>query len=131
VQERTKTGPRVDHYRTDEMTLHPPRPPGRSTRKARAFHAEIGQLRAQGYTFEAIREALAAAGVMVSKSTVQREAARHATRAACVHPRAATQAPAAPIDTPVRPGLRSGKDLAEDFVRSRITNPLLRTREQR
>lgn len=131
MQQRTKTGPSVDHDRTDAMTLHPPRPPGRSTRKARAFQAEIGQLRAQGYTFEAIREALAAAGVMVSKSTVQREAARHAPRAACVHPRAATQAPAAPIDTPVRSGLRSGKDLAEDFVRRRITNPLLRTREQR
>jgi len=114
--------------RTDEMTLNPPRPPGRRTRKARAFETEIAQLRAQGYTFGAVREALAAAGVVVSKSTVQREAARRAPRAASVHPRATTQAPAAPIETLVRSEFRSGKELAEDFVRSRITNRLLRNR---
>jgi hypothetical protein len=34
------------------------------------------ELRSQGYTFEAIREALADAGVKVSNSTVQREVAR-------------------------------------------------------
>ena len=61
------------------MKLAPTGPPGRITRKARAFASEILQLRAQGYTFEAIREALAGAGVLVSNSTVQREAARAAT----------------------------------------------------
>ena len=61
------------------MNLVPVRPPGPNARKARAFAAEIIQLRAQGYTFEAIREALAGAGVLVSNSTVQREAARAAT----------------------------------------------------
>ena len=61
------------------MKLAPKDPPGRSTRRARGFAAEIGQLRAQGYTFEAIREALAEAGVKVSKSTVQREMARLAS----------------------------------------------------
>ena len=60
------------------MNLVPVRPPGPNARKARAFVAEIARLRAQGYTFEAIREALAGAGVDVSNSTVQREAARAA-----------------------------------------------------
>lgn len=36
------------------------------------------ELRARGYTFEAIRQALAAAGIHVSNSTVQREVARAA-----------------------------------------------------
>lgn len=67
------------------MNLVPVRPPGPNARKARAFTAEILQLRAQGYTFEAIREALAGAGVHVSNSTVQREAAR----AASEHPASA------------------------------------------
>ncbi|HRH85366.1 MAG TPA: hypothetical protein PLO41_00845 [Rubrivivax sp.] len=61
------------------MNLVPVRPPGPNARKARAFAAEIARLRAQGYTFEAIREALADVGVLVSNSTVQREAARAAT----------------------------------------------------
>ncbi len=60
------------------MNLVPVRPPGANARKARAFAADIARLRAQGYTFEAIREALAGAGVRVSNSTVQREAARAA-----------------------------------------------------
>jgi len=69
------------------MNLIPVRPPGPNARKARSFSLEILQLRAQGYTFEAIREALAAAGVRVSNSTVQREAAR-----AAGHPPAASSA---------------------------------------
>ena len=59
-----------------ELKLVPRRPPGRSSRKARAFAGEIRRLRAEGYSFEVIREALADAGVIVSKSTVHREAAR-------------------------------------------------------
>lgn len=126
------------------MKLAPKHPPGRSTRKARVFGAEIGQLRAQGYTFEAIREALAEAGVHVSKSTVQREVARHAlpqppVAAAGVatsggRSPASRQAPAPieppipPESTPHRSDLRSGKDIAQAFVRDRITNPLIRTR---
>jgi hypothetical protein len=58
------------------MNLVPVRPPGPNARKARAFAADIAGLRAQGYTFEAIREALAGVGVHVSNSTVQREVAR-------------------------------------------------------
>lgn len=58
------------------MGLVPPHPPGRLSRKARAFEADIAQLRSQGYTLESIRQALAAAGIQVSLSTVWREASR-------------------------------------------------------
>jgi len=68
------------------MNLVPVRPPGPNARKARAFVADIARLRAQGYTFEAIREALAGAGVLVSNSTVQREAARAAAERAASTP---------------------------------------------
>lgn len=56
--------------------LKPRRPPGRSDRKALAFASEIQRLRAEGHTHESIREALLAAGVPVSTSTVRRELTR-------------------------------------------------------
>ena len=127
------------------MRLTPSSPPGRSTRKARAFEAEIRLLRTQGYTFEAIRQALADAGVRVSKSTVQRECARHAQvpapGAAALRQVVRTPAPAQAIvgaDLGVAAdgaalGLdsRRSKDVAQAFVRSHITNPLLRRQEPR
>jgi hypothetical protein len=129
------------------MKLVPIRPPGSNARKARAFAAEIWQLRAQGYTFEAIREALAGAGVHVSNSTVQREVARAARR----RPLAGPTADHSPIDRPAPPsparvaperpvnlqdasspavGL-SGKEIAEAFVSTQSTNPLIRAKERR
>jgi hypothetical protein len=60
------------------MQLTPRLPPGRKSRKALAYASEIRRLRAEGYTNEAIREALADAGVKVSRSTVHREASRQA-----------------------------------------------------
>jgi hypothetical protein len=125
------------------VKLAPVRPPGPNRRKALAFAAEIRLLREQGHTFESIREALAAAGVHVSNSTVQREVAR----AARLQPSAPTLArplfddPApCPSETPpVRParppeslpadGL-SGKQVAEAFARNRITNPLIRAKDR-
>ena len=142
--ERVKAGPQPN--RNEHVKLSPKRPPGRSTRKARAFEAEIRQLRARGYTFEAIREALAEAGVHVSKSTVQREVAKHwpvehaaitavvAVRSRATEPPAPpapVQAPAAIASTPARTEIRSGKDIAEAFFQGRNTNPLFRNREQR
>ena len=129
------------------MRLAPRGSPGRSTRKARAFAAEIVQLRAQGYSFEAIREALVEAGVQVSKSTVLREMSRHVAlqprvdavgpgrtgghaSAPAVAP-ASIGAPPAHQSTTGRTDLRSGKDIAQAFVRDRITNPLLRIKEPR
>lgn len=129
------------------MKLDPKEPPGRSTRKARRFAAEISALRAQGYTFEAIRQALAQAGVQVSNATVQREAAR-ATRlrsqampmAPCSRPDQVLQGAAPPSDVPggTTPqrltdtrtdlDLRSAKDIAEAFTKAHISNPLVRAR---
>lgn len=130
------------------MKLVPKEPPGRSTRKARGFAPDMRELRAQGYTFEAIREALAAAGVHVSKATVQREVARLAkdpgTAVAAPsgdrsghelqseEPMAETPElrtpPLASPDSPADVDLRSGKEVAEAFTSSRITNPLVRAR---
>lgn len=123
------------------MKLLPKEPPGRVTRKARRFEAEISQLRAQGYSLDAIRRALAGAGVQVSISTVRREAIRHAATAATGasvqgtqrESRPLTAAPALPpAEATASAGLAeeaSGKDQAEAFLRSQITNPLLRAKE--
>ena len=129
------------------MKLVPMRLPGRSTRMARAFATAIWQLRAQGYTFEAIREALAGAGIHVSNSTVQREVAKYTELKSSAVPAAtgdpddrpmplslaptALDAPAAVQGTSARADLRSGKEVAEAFMRNRITNPLIRSKEQR
>ena len=126
------------------MKLVPMQPPGRITRKARNFEAEIVQLRAQGYTLEAIRRALAGAGVHVSISTVRREANRHATpnpvaaassNTPGVRPPSPPQAsatsvaPAGLVITAALPEQRSGKEIAEAFVRNQSTNPLIRAKE--
>ncbi len=132
------------------MKLVPTDPPGRSSRKARRFAQDMRELRAQGYTFEAIRMALAAVGVHVSNATVQREVAR-ATKVTSsaqasgsgVRPDELRSAPGEPLVTaPPSPSTtpqstpvpsvetdkRSGKEIAEAFASSRITNPLARAR---
>lgn len=123
------------------MKLLPKEPPGRVTRKARRFEAEISQLRAQGYSLDAIRRALAGAGVQVSISTVRREAIRHAAPAATGASVQGTQRESRPLtaahalppaEATASTGLAeeaSGKDQAEAFLRSQITNPLLRAKE--
>jgi hypothetical protein len=130
------------------MKLVPKEPPGRSTRKARGFASDMRELRAQGYTFEAIREALAAAGVHVSNATVQREVARAAkgpatAAAASLGDQPAHELqrseptaelprfralPAVSPDNPAEVGLRSGREVAEAYTSSLITNPLVRAR---
>lgn len=107
-------------------------------------------LRAQGYTYEAIRSALASSGVHVSNATVQREVAR-ASKAASVgqgldssarpdelqpaltHLQGSaspppTTAPQTPQVVSVEIDMRSGTEIAEAFASSRITNPLARAR---
>lgn len=143
------------------MNLVPVRPPGPNTRKARTFAADILRLRSQGYTFEAIREALASAGVHVSNSTVQREAARAARQplvfrsmdsappdatppaqsvgSGTTLPARGREAPAPPAAPPAPsdsgPSIfangPSGKDVAEAFMSTQITNPVVRAKEQR
>jgi hypothetical protein len=130
------------------MKLVPTEPPGRSTRKARCFAPEMRELRTQGYTFEAIRQVLASVGVHVSNATVQREVARACTgpvtalsmesgeRAGNNHRSAAPQSEAPgskPLtnllpDDPCNSASLSGKEIAEAFTSSQITNPLVRAR---
>ena len=132
--------------RNDAIKLVPSEPPGRSSRKARRFAPEMRALRAQGYTFEAIRLALASSGVHVSNATVQREVARAskaASNAQCLGsgerpdevppalthllgsaPTSPTHAPQSPQVASVQTDMRSGKEIAEAFASSRITNPL-------
>jgi hypothetical protein len=120
------------------VRLTPKDPPGRANRKARAFELEIVRLRSEGYTCEAIRIALVEIGVDVSLSTVQREAAKHLSRRPAVATKAASLTPAADLSalpTSARSASsalaadgRSGREIAEAFVSSRITNPLIRAR---
>ncbi len=132
------------------MKLIPTDPPGRSSRKARQFAQEMRELRAQGYTFEAIRMALAAVGVHVSNATVQREVARAATSRGVMPavdsglrsgneltepaPMPSTAAPESTtvsspaLEDAIETDARSGKEIAEAFASSRITNPLARAR---
>jgi DNA-binding transcriptional MerR regulator len=118
------------------MSLTPQRPPGHASRKARAFEADIRRLRNAGYTLEAIREALAAAGVHVAKSTVQRELSRKpGQRLLVIQPSGAAQSPAqnpppSSADAVAKhaPSLRTGREIAEDFYAQHNANPLLRAR---
>lgn len=62
------------------MRLQPRNPPGHAGRKARRYVNDIRNLRAEGHTYETIRQALLDAGVSVSLSTVRREANRPPTQ---------------------------------------------------
>ena len=148
------TAPAQNLTHEKPMNLVPVRPPGSNARKARTFAPEILRLRAQGYTFEAIREALAGAGIHVSNSTVQREVARAARGPTAIPPEdTATShrdttpqplkvaAPAAAASTPTPPavpqdrgarrmaGGLGGKASAEAFFTSHECNPLFPTKE--
>ena len=120
------------------MRLNPKHPPGRVDRKARAFESEIARLRSEGYTCEAIRAALADIGVDVSLSTVQREAARCLKRRssfvakevalASTKNGPTTTTPRTHASSVLAGDPRTGKEIADDFVSKRYTNPLLRDR---
>jgi len=126
------------------MRLQPTRPPGRATRKALEFEQEIQRLRSMGYSFEAIRAMLAAVGVHVSKGTVRREAARSPatplttplSRGYEGQARPQTSARTTPSDDdPLPPHAvdpppaRSSSQIAEDYFKDHISNPLMRNKE--
>jgi len=122
------------------MKLSPKTAPGRSNRKARAYTAEIARLCRDGYGNAAIQEALAEVGVHVSQSTVQREVARAArqpplaaTRVSTTAAQLASQRPT-PSQAIAAPALEdkslSNRGIAEEFVRGRINNPFVRSREK-
>ena len=128
-------------------TLSPTQPPGRITRKARYYVTQIVQLRGQGYTLEAIQQALAAVGVHVSLSTVRREGMRPvlpAPRQVVAPSAALSSAPvaAAPAPDPTQslspgppstaglPPSSDGKDIAAAFANGKSTNALTRAKER-
>ncbi len=115
------------------MKLTPSRPPGRATRKAGAYALEIQRLRDDGYTFEAIRSALADVGIQVSLKTVQREASRKgATPAVAARGPPMPDFPFASALKPVEakatntliPTRSTGRDVAEDFFERNQFNQL-------
>ena len=122
------------------MKLIPKTPAGRSNRKARAFTAEIARLCRDGYGCAAIQEALAEAGMQVSLSTVQREVVRAARQplpttvrglGTAAQPASPRPAPSHSVPPPVLADKSlSSRNVAEEFVKSRITNPLVRSKER-
>ncbi|NUZ08083.1 hypothetical protein [Piscinibacter koreensis] len=125
--------------------ITPKLPPGRANRKTLAFTAEIHRLRAAGYSFEAIRLAFLGAGFEVSRTTLKREAARtspgapaqreHALASRSSSP-ATRAAPVLVADQPLSPTSylsdpRSGKEIAEAFMKRHIGNPLLEGKDTR
>lgn len=116
------------------MPLQARRPPGHANRKVLDFAADIRDLRAQGHSLSAIREALADAGMVVSISTVRREVLRAAqlvaSPVATAPARPAQPTTRAPVAQAVpvadHAGPLKGKAIAEAFVRSHPINPLFR-----
>lgn len=124
---------------TPHLDLRPAQPPGRRSRKARTYGDQIRRLHAEGYSLELIRQALADVGVVVGKSTVQREASRRAPPIRSAEPAPTGSRPPEPEGTtegtrflthPSSPAVFSerqrGKDIAEAFMNNRIANSLLR-----
>ena len=122
------------------MQLQPKRPPGRADRKAGACASEIVRLRGEGYTFEAIREALAEIGIELSESALRREVRRHQQR--IVHavpddrpPSQMLHAPSLPMPMPKgvatdpQPSSATGREIAEAFFNANPSNPLFPTKE--
>ena len=120
------------------MTLILKRPPGRLNRKALEFAPEIQRLHWQGHSCEAIRQALAEAGVLVSRSTVTRGVTRQAKRrqanqmtgeglAAPVEKAAPPEPTSAALST-LASDPRSGREIAKAWVADRNPNPLFRAR---
>ena len=129
------------------MTLAPKTPPGRRTRKARQFHAEIRQLHAAGYSCQSICEALAALGVQVHRTTVYREVGRPIPPTLAQHipeptvrlspslpsgrPPALPEVPGASPVARLGADKRSSKDIAAEFMSNFNSNPLVRDKEHR
>jgi hypothetical protein len=80
------------------MRLKPTEPPGHARRKLRGLVSEIARLRIEGYSIRAIRQALAAEGIDVAWSSVQREVARLAS------PPPAAATACQPAARPAKPG---------------------------
>ena len=131
---------------TGGVRLVPDQPPGRGNRKALPFAGEICRLYAMGYTLEAIRKALAAVGISVSRSTVHREARRQVPTPPLPAAPPHTAASVGPVPSPLQSELHQatgdcnsprspvtrkllGKKDAEAFFTAHEGNPLLPIKE--
>ena len=121
------------------VQLQPKRPPGRADRKAAAHAFEIVRLRVEGYTYEAIREALADVGIALSECTLRREVRRHERQTVRVVPQArpkfqtpdASSLPTPKVlatEPPSSTGT-TGREIAEAFFNAHPSNPLLPAKE--
>jgi hypothetical protein len=121
------------------VSLQPRRPPGHGNRKALAFARDIVRLRGEGHSLAAIRDALADAGVIVSISTIHREVQRREAAPALALPAGTSPIPRLHLSNATSVGVTTareapgavvtslpGKTIAEEFMRNRISNPLLR-----
>jgi hypothetical protein len=133
-------------------TLSPRLPPGRANRKALPYGNDIRRLRAEGYTFSAIRLALLDVGISISLTTVKREAARAPAVAPASQwpatpssstpvpmqrspPTPATSDPPFPAVVDTAPSLesigsftgtrRTGRQIVDAFMEGRTSNPLI------
>jgi hypothetical protein len=121
------------------VQLQPKRPPGRADRKAGAYTSEILRLRAEGYTYEAIREALAGVGIELSETSLRREVRAQQQRISGAAPivRSTSPMPDAPllampqalVTGPPSSTLAGGRESAEAFFKANPSNPLFRTKE--
>ena len=121
------------------MQLQPKRPPGRADRKAAAYACEILRLRAEGYTYQTIREALADVGIELSESALRREVRRQQQRVVrpapdICPPSPVPDAPSLPVPQALAtapPPSRgaSGREIAEAFFNAHPSNPLFPTQE--
>jgi hypothetical protein len=109
--------------------LQPQRPPGRADRKAAVYAGEIVRLRAEGYTFAVIREALAVVGIQVSDSALRREVRRHQKHSLPMRPE--TPAPQTPPPVTAAPPSKTatGREIAEAFFNAHPGNPLFPNQE--
>lgn len=109
------------------MELNPTTPPGNAQRKLRGFEREIARLRFEGYTIEAIRQALEDVGVKVGWATVQREAVRldKSAAGARTQQQSAHGLPAA--QQPSKPTTSAAVDV-DSFFATKMANPLFRNK---
>lgn len=112
------------------MELRPSAPPGNAQRKLRGFESEIARLRFEGYTIEAIRQALEDVGIKVGWATVQREAVR------LDKPVTGVKTPSQPVaipptaPQPSKPSTRPAVDV-DSFFDTKTANPLFRRKGQK
>jgi hypothetical protein len=106
-----------------DIKLTPRRPPGHAGRKARGYAPELRRLREEGFTFEAIREALEDAGIRVSERTVRRECARACTSMPTLPETPSVPPPSTNPSADVAmsmppPGVPRGKGIAAEFMQT-------------